>query len=226
MSSVKACLGLLKMEFSVFKKQPMPSLMPVFFGFLVTLMFPLGLGPSPQTLAALAPGLLWVIALLACLLSIDQMFQQEFNDASLVLWLHSPNNSYFLILTKIFAHWCSRALPLVIFAPVFALMLYLPQEALPALLASLLLGSLALIFIGAIGSALTVSLQNSTVLLALIILPLYVPVLILSIAAVNAASQGLPSGSYLSLLAALALLAVVLAPLGVWGGLRINIDAS
>lgn len=226
MSNLKACLGLLKTEFTLLKKQPMPSLTPVFFGFLVALMFPLGLGPSPQTLAALAPGLLWVIALLACLLSIDHLFQQEFQDGSLVLWLHSPNNSYFLILSKVFAHWCSRALPLIIFAPIFALMLYLPEPALTTLLFSLLLGTLALIFIGAIGSALTVSLQNSTVLLALIILPLYIPVLILAIAAVNAAAQGMAASSYLSLLAALTVASVVLAPLAIWGGLRINIDAS
>jgi heme exporter protein B len=226
MSSFRACKQLLIQDIKLAIRRPMHALNPILFGFLVALMFPLGLGPSPQTLAKLAPGLVWVIALLSCLLATDQLFREDFEDGSLAMWLLSPSSSYFLLLTRVFSHWLSTGFIIALMSPALAVMLSLPLEAVGALVGSILLGSISLIFIGAIGAALTVGLKNSSILLTLIILPLYVPVLIVAVACVNAAVQQLPTASYFALLAAFMMLAVTLAPLAIYGGLKINLDAA
>jgi heme exporter protein B len=189
-------------------------------------MFPIGLGPAPQTLAKLAPGLIWVIVLLSSLLSADKLFKNDYSDGSLALWLLSPRSHYFLVLLKVFAHWLSSGLMLLIMSPILAILLNLPLHALPALMFSLMAGSISLIFIGAIGSALTVGLRQSSVLLSLIILPLYVPVLILGVATVQTAAMGMPVSAYIALLLALAALTLTLSPLAILAGLKINLDAS
>jgi heme exporter protein B len=142
------------------------------------------------------------------------------------MWLLSPSSSYFFLLTRVFSHWLSTGLIIALMSPALAVMLSLPLEAVGALVGSILLGSISLIFIGAIGAALTVGLKNSSILLTLIILPLYVPVLIVAVACVNAAVQQLPTASYFALLAAFMMLAVTLAPLAIYGGLKINLDAA
>lgn len=199
---------------------------PLLFGFLVALMFPLGLGPSPAELAKLSSGLVWIIALLSCLLATDQLFRDDFDDGSLALWLLSPQPMYFLVMTRIFVHWLASGFVIALVSPVLAIMLNMPMQAIPALFLSLLIGSVTLIFIGAIGAALTVGLKNSSLLLTLIILPLYVPVLIVGAAGVQAAAQGMDVLSYLAILAAFMCLAVSLAPLAIYGGLKINLDAG
>ena len=199
---------------------------PLLFGFLVTLMFPLGLGPEPATLAKLAPGLVWIIALLSCLLATDQLFREDFDDGSLALWLLSPQPMYFLIMTRIFVHWLSSGFIIALVSPVLAIMLNIPLQAIPALFFSILIGSVSLVFIGAIGAALTVGLKNSSILLTLIILPLYVPVLIFGAAGVQAAAMDMDVSSYLAILAAFMFLSVSMAPLAIYGGLKINLDAG
>jgi heme exporter protein B len=204
----------------------MDLLNPMLFALLVCLMFPIGLGPAPQTLAKLAPGLIWVIVLLSSLLSTDKLFKSDYADGTLALWLLSPRSHYFLVLLKVFAYWLSSGLMLLIMSPILVILLNLPLHALPALMLSLLAGSISLVFIGAIGSALTVGLRQSSVLLSLIILPLYVPVLILGVASVQTAAQGMPVGAYIALLLALAALTLTLSPLAIMAGLKINLDAS
>lgn len=213
-------------ELRLIFRAPMDIINPMMFAMLVCLMFPIGLGPAPQTLAKLAPGLIWVIVLLASLLATDKLFKNDYADGSLALWLLSPQSHYFLVLLKVFAHWLSSGLMLLIMSPILAILLNLPLHALPALMLSLLAGSVSLIFIGAIGSALTVGLRQGSVLLSLIILPLYVPVLILGVATVQAAAQSMVVGAYIALLLALAALSLTLSPLAILAGLKINLDAS
>lgn len=226
MSTLSACKQLLIQDIKLAVRKPMNALNPLLFGFLVALMFPLGLGPAPATLAKLAPGLIWIIALLSCLLATDQLFREDFEDGSLALWLLSPSSMYFLVLTRVFGHWLSTGFVIAIMSPALGVMLNLPSDGMLTMVLSIMLGSISLIFIGAIGASLTVGLKNSSILLTLIILPLYVPVLIVAVASVSAAVQLLPSNSYLALLAAFMFLTVTLSPLAIYGGLKINLDAA
>jgi len=213
-------------ELKLIARSPMDLLNPVMFALLVCLMFPIGLGSSPEALSKMAPGLIWVIVLLASLLSSDKLFKNDFADGSLALWMLSPQSHYLLVQAKLLAHWLANSLILLLLSPVLAILLHLPLEALPALVMSLLAGSISLLFISAIGSALTVGLRQGALLLSIIIMPLYVPVLILGVASVQAAAIGMPVASYLALLMALALLVLSLSPLAILAGLKINLDAS
>jgi len=197
---------------------------PLLFFVLVCTLFPLGIGPDPAQLAALAPGVLWVVALLACLLASDGVFRGDFDDGSLEQMLLSPASLYLLALAKSVAHWLITGLPLALMAPLLALMLQLPAAAVPALVASLLLGTALLSLIGAIGAGLTVGLRRGGLLLSLIVLPLYIPVLIFGSSAVQAAAAGLGYSGQLAVLGALLALALPLAPWAVAAGLRVSID--
>jgi len=196
------------------------------FGFIVAITFPLGLGPEPDVLQKMAPGLLWIIALLSCLFATDGLFQEDYDDGCLGLLLMSPQPVYFLVMARLWAHWCKSGLILSLTAPILALMLQLPTEAMLALVVSLLLGTVSLIFMGGIGAALTVGLKNSGILLTLIILPFYVPVLIFGVAMVQAAVQSMPIMTYGLILTAFMVLSVSLAPLAIQAALQINLDAS
>lgn len=225
-SALQAFWQTLRRDGLVIMRKRMDMLNLLVFGFIVAITFPLGLGPEAQVLSTMAPGLLWIIALLSCLWASDGLFQEDYDDGSLALMLLSPQPIYFLVMARLWAHWCKSGLLVSITAPLLALMLYLPTEANVGLVLSLLLGTISLVFIGGIGAALTVGLKNSGMLLTLIILPFYVPVLIFGAATVQAAAQSLAIDAYLSLLAAFMFLSIVLAPLAVQAALRINLDAS
>lgn len=197
---------------------------PLLFFLMVCTLFPLGLGPEPERLAAMAPGVLWVVALLACLLASDGLFRADFDDGSLEQMLLSPASLYLLALAKSGAHWLITGLPLALLAPVLAVLLQLSAAAIPALVASLLLGTAVLSLVGAIGAALTVGLRRGGLLLSLIVLPLYVPVLIFGASAVQAAAEGFAWRGQLAVLGALLAVAVPLAPLAVSAGLRVSVD--
>ncbi len=182
---------------------------PVFFA-LVTLLFPLALGPESQQLRTLAPGLLWVAALLAVLLSLDGLFRTDLEDGSLEQWLLSGYPLPLLVLARVLAHWLFSGLPLVLLAPLLGLLL------------ALLAGSLVLGLLGAVGAALTVGLRRGGLLLSLLVLPLYIPVLILGTGSLQAALLGLPVMGQLAWLGCLAVLALMLAPLAIAAGLRIS----
>jgi heme exporter protein B len=192
---------------------------------MVVALFPLGIGPAPERLAGVAPGVLWITALLSNLLTSDGVFRSDFDDGSLEQLLLAPQPLYFSVLAYIGAHWLTTGLLLAMFAPVFALMLDLPVAALGTLVGSLLLGTAVLSLLGGIGAALTVGLKRGGMLISLLILPLYMPVLIFGSAAVQAAVTGIPAGPYLAILGAMLCLAIALAPLAVAAGLRISIDA-
>ena len=197
---------------------------PLVFFLIVATLFPLGVSPNPEFLAQVAPGVVWVAALLATLLSMDSLFRSDYDDGSLEQMLLSPHPLSLLVLAKVTGHWLMTGLPLAIISPLLGLMLYLPESGYPALIASLLLGSPVLILIGAIGAGLTVGLRKGSVLLSLLVLPLFIPVLIFGAGTVLAGVNGLPIGGYLALLGAMLALALALAPLAISAAIRISVS--
>ena len=197
---------------------------PLVFFLLVLTMVPLGVSPDPAVLSLLAPGMLWVIALLATLLSLDGLFRQDFDDGSLEQMIISPQPLYALVVVKIMVHWLTTGLPLTVLAPLLGGMMALPSDGYLPLLASLALGTGSLSLIGAIGSALTVSLRKGGLLLSLIIMPFYVPVLIFGAGSVRAAIDGFPYTAQLAVLGAMFAMAMILAPFAIAGALRMSVN--
>lgn len=193
----------------------------VFFLIAVTLI-PLGVSPEKSTLIILAPGIVWVMALLATLLSLDGLFRSDYEDGSLEQMLISPQSLYFTVMAKILVHWLVSGLPVTIMAPLLGLMLHLPVDGFVPLLCSLALGTASMSLIGAVGAALTVSLRKGGLLLSLIVMPLYIPVLIFGASAVQTAIQGGAIGMQLAVLGAFMALAIVLAPIAALGALKIS----
>lgn len=197
---------------------------PLLFFIIVVSLFPLGVSPDPDILSTLAPGVIWVVALLATLLSLDRVFRSDFEDGSLELLVLSPYPLSLLVLAKVLAHWLGTGLPLLVLAPLLGVLLAMPGAALETLVYTLLLGTPILSLVGAIGTGLTVGLQRGSGLLSLLILPLYVPVLIFGANAVDAAASGLAVTGQLYLLAALLVLALTLAPVAPAAALRISLS--
>jgi heme exporter protein B len=197
---------------------------PLIFFLMVASLFPLGVGPEAAVLRQIAPGIVWVAALLATLLSLEALFRSDFEDGSLEQLLLSPFPLPALVLAKTFAHWLATGLPLLISAPFMGLLYGLSGETLGVLLITLLLGSPALSLVGSIGVALTVGLRRGGLLLALLLLPLYVPILIFATGAVVAEAQGLPSGAQIYMLAALLCLTLTLSPFATAAALRIRMN--
>lgn len=214
---------LLAREARLLFRRPAELANPLVFFAIVIALFPLAVGPETELLKTLSPGLLWVAALLAVLLSLDGLFRSDFEDGSLEQWVVSPHPLALLVLAKVLAHWAFSGLALVLLAPLLGLMLGMPFSALPVLLISLLLGTPVLSLLGAVGAALTVGLKRGGLLLALLILPLYIPVLILGSGALQAALQGLPAMGHLLWLSSLTALAVTLAPFAIAAGLKISV---
>lgn len=220
----RAMLALLRRDLRLALQRRVEAFNPLVFFVLVCALFPLGIGPEAARLAPLAPGILWVVALLACLLASDGIYRRDYDDGSLEQMLLSPVSLYLQALSRGCGHWLVTGVPLALASPLLAPLLSLPVQAVPALLLSLLLGTLVLSHIGAVGAALTVGLRRGGLLLALVILPLYVPVLIFGADSVAAAAEGRPYAGLLALLGALAALAVTLAPLAAAAALRISVD--
>ncbi|HIZ49623.1 MAG TPA: heme exporter protein CcmB [Candidatus Pseudomonas excrementavium] len=205
-------------------RRPGDLLNPLVFFALVVSLFPLAVGPEPSMLRSMAPGVIWVAALLATLLSLDGLFRSDYDDGSLEQWVLSPHPLALMVLVKVLHHWLVSGLAMVLLAPLFGLMLALPLSSLPVLVLTLLLGTPVLSLLGAVGAALTVGLKSGGVLLALLILPLYIPVLILGTGAMDAALQGMPVTGYALWLGCLAMLALSLAPIAIAAGLRIGVS--
>lgn len=196
----------------------------LFFFLMVASLFPLGVGPERDLLRTMAPGVLWVGALLASMLSLGRLFVLDHADGTLEQLLLSPEPLSVIVAAKVLAHWLVSGLPLVALAPVLALQFDLPGDAIVVLVASLLLGTPVLSLIGAIGAALTLGLRGGGVLIALLVLPLYIPVLIFGAGAVGAQASGLGSGAHLQLLAGLLAASAVLSPWAAATALRVAID--
>jgi heme exporter protein B len=193
----------------------------VIFFVIVASLFPLGIGPEPKLLLAIGPGVVWVAALLASMLALSRLFASDHADGTLEQMLLSASPLSVIVIAKVIAHWIAANMPLVLIAPLLGLQFGLPADALIVLALALALGTPSLSLIGAIGAALTLGLRGGGVLLALLVLPLYAPVLILGSLAVEATAAGLAAQPYLLLLAALSFAALSLAPWAISAALRI-----
>ena len=193
------------------------------FFLILAVLVPLGVGPEPEVLGRIAPGILWVGALLACLLSLDRIFALDWEDGSLDLLATAPIPLEGVVTAKAAAHWVTTGLPLTLAAPILGILLNLPVEAFGWLLLSLALGTPALSVIGTFGAALTVGLRRGGLLLSLLVLPLYVPTLIYGAAVVTRGAAGLDTATPLALLAGITLAAVALLPFASAAAIRINL---
>ena len=216
-----ACAALAWRDLLLVWRRRGDALQPALFALLTATLFPLALGPEPETLARIAPGVIWVAVLLSGLLSLDTLFRGDLEDGSLEQLMLAPHPLAVLVFCKVAVHWATTALPLLLATPLLAAFLYLDPALLPVLLASLALGTPLLSLVGAVVVALTVGMRRSGMLLALLALPLYVPVLIFGAGAVMEAASGLPSSGALLMLGAGLVLALVLAPLAAAAALRI-----
>lgn len=196
----------------------------LFFFIIVVSLFPLGIGPEMDLLRKLAPGVLWVAALLATQLTLPRLFGDDYRDGTLEQLVLTPQPLTLVVLGKTLAHWLTTGLPLTLLAPVLGLQFDLSAEALEILTLALLLGTPALSAIGAIGAALTLGLRGGGVLVSLLVLPLYIPVLIFGAGAVDAAVTGLGPQAHLSLLGAILGGSLVLAPWASAAALRISLE--
>lgn len=196
----------------------------LFFFLMACALFPLGVGPERELLRTMAPGVLWVSALLAAMLSLGRLFALDHADGTLEQLLLSSEPLSVLVAGKVLAHWLSSGLPLVLLSPLLALQFDLPADAIAVLSLSLLLGTPVLSLIGAIGAALTLGLRGGGVLVALLVLPLYIPVLIFGAGAVGAQASGLGSSAHLQLLAGVLAVALALSPVAAGAALRLSLE--
>ena len=194
------------------------------FFVIVASLFPLGVGAEPNLLRSIAPGVIWVAALLATMLSLNRLFANDHADGTLEQMALSPHPLTVLVLTKVAAHWMLTGLPLVLISPLLAVQMNLPESAMGTLILSLLLGTPVLSLLGAVGAALTLGLRGGGVLVSLLVLPLYTPVLIFGAGAVAGVIAGIDIEAHFSLLAAFLALALTLAPWAAAAALRVSLD--
>jgi heme exporter protein B len=224
MRATAAGLALLRREVRLVARRPAGWGHPLVFFAVVATLFPLATDVAPLLLQQMAPGVVWVAAVLAVLLSMDGLFREDFEDGTLEQWALSRHGMLLPVLAKVTVHWLFSGLALTLLAPVLGLMLGLPVHSLPILVAGLALGTPVLTLLGGIGAALTLSLRRGGVLLALLVLPLYIPVLILGAGALRAALSGLPVAGFMLWLASLSALAVTLGPWAIVASLRIGLN--
>jgi heme exporter protein B len=196
----------------------------LFFFIIVVSLFPLGIGPEAQLLKSVAPGVVWVAALLASMLSLNRIFANDYPDGTLEQMLLTPQPLFLVVLGKVFAQWLVAELPLVLIAPLIGIQFDLPRDTLVILCLSLMIGTPVLSLIGSIGAALTLGLRGGGVLIALLILPLYIPVLIFGAGAVDASINGQSAAPHLYLLGAVAVLSLAFAPWATSAALRISLE--
>jgi heme exporter protein B len=221
---VSALLAIVRRDLLLAMRRKSEVLTALFFFIIVVSLFPLGIGPEPALLKKIAPGILWVAALLSTMLSLNRLFATDHADGTLEQLVLSPTPLGLLVAGKIGAHWLTSGLPLVLLAPVLGLQFDLDTSALGILVVALLLGTPLLSLIGAIGAALTLGVRGGGVLLSLLVMPLYIPALIFGAGAVEAHISGLGATGHLSLLAALLALAAFFAPWATTAALRIALE--
>ncbi len=196
---------------------------PLVFFVMTVSLFPLAVTPEGKLLTQMGPGVIWVAALLATMLSLESLYRDDYHDGTLELLLIQTDTPYLVVLSKICSHWLSAGLPLVIISPLLAMMLHLNSQAIFSLLASLLLGTPVLSLLGAVGMGLTVGLRQGGVLLSLLILPLYIPVLIFGTGAVSAAAMGFAYLGQLAVLGAFLFGGMALLPLAAVAAIKVSI---
>ena len=218
---MRALAALLRRDLALAARRLADSFMGLAFFALALSLFPFGVGASPDILARIGPGVVWVVALLAVLLTLDRLWLADHEDGSLELLLLAPVPLELLVVAKCLAHWLTSGLVLVAASPLMGLLMSLPAEGLWAVPAALLLGTPTLTLIGSIGAALLLGSRRGSLLMALLVLPLYIPVLIFGVAAVEGEMLGLGGTAPLLILAALLLLALALAPFATAAALRL-----
>lgn len=205
-------LAVVRRDLRLSLRQGTDSLMTLVFFVIAIVLFPLGVGPEPNVLARIGGGVVWVAALLASMLALEKLFQTDFEDGGLELLALAPMPLEAVVLAKVVAHWLTAGLPLVIVSPLLGLLMNIPADVFPTLVLALLLGTPALSLIGGVGAGLILGARRGGVLLSLLVLPLFIPVLIFGVSAVEAAAQGLPAKASLLILGGLALGALALSP--------------
>lgn len=223
-STSKAFVSTLRRDLLIAYKRKHDVVNPFMFFLIVATLFPIGISPDPERLGEIAAGVLWIAALLAAMLSMDSLYRADYEDGSLELLLLSPHPLYFMVLAKNIAHWLVSGLPVVLVSPLIAYMLNLPEEAYFAVFITLLIGTPILSLLGSIGVALTVGLGSRGLILAVITLPMSVPVLIGGTMAVQQTLNGASLMGYLALMGALLLGSLALAPLASAAALRITVN--
>ena len=221
---MSAMLAIMRRDLLMVMRRKSEVLTALFFFVIVSSLFPLGIGPEPVLLRKIAPGVLWVGALLATMLGLQRMFAADHADGTLEQMAISPTPLVVLVMGKVAAHWLVSGLPLVLMAPVLGIQFDLDASALGVLMLALLLGTPLLSLIGAIGAALTLGVRGGGVLLSLLVLPLYVPALIFGAGAVESHVSGLGASGHLSLLGAILALAVFFAPWAATAALKIALE--
>lgn len=212
--------GVIARDLKLALRQRSDAVMIVLFFVLTSALFPFGVGPEANQLAAIAAGVIWVTALLAVLLSLERLFLADYEDGSLELMALSPVPLELTVLAKVLAHWLTTGLPLIASAPLIAILFNMRSDAVPVLALAMLLGTPTLSLIGAVGAALTLGARRGGVLVPLLVLPLYIPTLIFGVSAVDAALLGFPVRPHLLLLAGILLISLVVAPLAGAAALR------
>ena len=197
---------------------------PLWFFIIVITLFPLSIGPEPNLLARIAAGIVWVAALLSALLSLERLFRDDFQDGALEQMMLLPIPLHLVVLSKVIAHWLLTGLPLILISPLLAVLLSLDFDTWLSVVLTLLVGTPALSFIGAIGVALTVGLQKGGVLLSLLILPLYIPILIFATSAIDAAALGIAYNGQLAVLGAMLMGTMTLTPFAISAALRVSVN--
>ena len=223
-SPITGLMVVLRRDLRVALRRRSDTFSTLIFFVMVVSLFPLGVGPEPQLLRTMAPGVLWVAAMLASMLSLPRLFADDHSDGTLEQMLLSTHSLAVLVFGKTLAHWMGSGLPLVLLSPVLALQFDLSASATGVLMLSLLLGTPVLSLVGSMGAALTVGLRGSSVLLSLLVLPLTIPVLIFGAGAVEAHTAGLGVTGHFSLLGALLIVGVVVSPWVTAAALRISME--
>lgn len=214
----------IRRDLLVIFRNPAEILNPLFFFVIVVSLFPLGISPSEKVLSDIAPGVIWVAALLSTLLSMDMMFRSDYEDGSLEQMTLTEHPLIVIVGGKIISHWLMTGLPLTLLSPLLAMMLFVNEQGIVAIGLSLLLGSPILSLLGAVGAALTVGLHKGGVLIAILILPLYVPVLILSTEMIKTGMTGGDYSGHMFWLGALLALSIGLTPIATTEGIRISLS--
>ncbi|WP_333607836.1 heme exporter protein CcmB [Arsukibacterium sp.] len=217
-------IPMLRRELVILARQKADWLNPLLFFIIVLSLFPLGVGPEPSMLRIMAPGIVWIAALLSVLLAAERVFKDDYRNGVIEQLVAARQPLLAFVLAKIFSNWLSTGLPLVLLSPLVALLLGMDQVGLTAMALTLLLGTPLLSLLSVLGAALTMAADKGGLLMALLILPLYMPLLIFASAAIEAAAMGLPYHGHLAILLAMLLLALALVPLAVINALRINVS--
>ena len=213
-------LAIIRRDLSLVVRQGSDAFVVLIFFVVTVTLFPLGVGPDPLILQNLASGIVWVSALLAAMLSLDRLFQTDYDDGSLELLVLSPYPLELVVLCKCLVHWLTTGLPIMLISPVLALMLNIKTSAFPYLISSMALGTPIISLLGAVGAALVLGSRRSGVLIALLIIPLTIPILLFGVAAIQAATEGYSASSPLMFLGALLLFSIALCPWVIASSLR------